>query len=378
LGKYEDCLKAGEAALVLNISAGDDQGKAQTLLGIAKAHAFHGHREKALKVGVMASELFRTLNMSGAFQQAALDVVVQSQLLLGKTDEALKSATSGVSSLEKAGEKAAALAAMRTLVNVYLAREEIQDALGASERAVEVSRELGDSAAQAAALDELARLRAAMGYLSDARLSADEALPLAREAGDAALEGRIMATIGASEDALAAPAVAFGSSEATAEEYAALELVRDAVEQKSVGDLQNAIAQCTKNWRIKGDMVEEILRPVIAADPHGAGAFWLAHRPDEIFAGDGADYQGVQLERIGTYFHFRQTMMGYGPGFRLMSATWRKGTSVGPNTGCCTVDLKEDHDEWEEYSKYHPGMLDCALQVGLARASGVPHSEDRQ
>ena len=47
LGKYEEGLKAAEAALVLSLDLGDERAKAYTLFSIAKAHVMHGMPAKA-------------------------------------------------------------------------------------------------------------------------------------------------------------------------------------------------------------------------------------------------------------------------------------------------------------------------------------------
>merc|ERR1712232_969795 len=80
--------------------------------------------------------------------------------------------------------------------------------------------------------------------------------------------------------------------------------------------------------------------------------------------------QSQHFDRRYIYFLFRMGGMGYGPGFRLLRTVYRKG-DAGPNaTGHTTLSIKEDHDEWEEFTGYHAGIYDCALQTGMAKAQG--------
>merc|ERR1719203_1642789 len=68
--------------------------------------------------------------------------------------------------------------------------------------------------------------------------------------------------------------------------------------------------------------------------------------------------------------------MGYGPGFRLMKTSFRKGPPATGELGAvdglkacgmASLTIKEDHDDWEEYCTYHAGIYDCALQAGAPR-----------
>lgn len=67
------------------------------------------------------------------------------------------------------------------------------------------------------------------------------------------------------------------------------------------------------------------------------------------------------------YFAFRHGAMGYGPGFRLIKSAYRLGDDRETRQGAGTLNLMDTCPDWEERTAWHPGILDCVLQVGATR-----------
>merc|ERR550525_67813 len=120
--------------------------------------------------------------------------------------------------------------------------------------------------------------------------------------------------------------------------------------------------------------------PVFERDPEDTAEFWDANQPEnwplpskpELNPDDQAENGHFAVarnfDRRWLYFSFRVGAMGYGPGFRLLKQSYRKGPPSYWAHGHSTLRLKDDHDDWEEYSGFHAGIMDCALQTGAARA----------
>jgi hypothetical protein len=140
------------------------------------------------------------------------------------------------------------------------------------------------------------------------------------------------------------------------------------------------------------DDVEAIIEPAMQKDPDGTLEFMRENHPEnwpveEEAAGKGKTIhesggvysdegerifkQSWYYDRRFFYFMFRMTGMGYGPGLRTLKTGFRQGeiSSTPGNLafGVSTMQLKDDHDDWEENTGWHPGLHDCALQTGSVR-----------
>jgi len=270
---------------------------------------------------------------------------------------------------------------MQSLVHVHAARGDETMALSVAREAVAVFRELGNKSLEASMLTEVAKLHSMGGQLEEARRVADEAALLYRDTGDFVGQAGAMRIMGAVEDAKVTQAKRF---EEEAESQALLTKLRDAVVERDAVVFKATLQEIYDNPYVNLDMAQELLQPLVDKDPDGVGKFYEENQPkkpiDVNWEGtdDGPDYAGTQLERQTTYFWMRVGMMGYGPGFRLLRTLFRKGQlKKGANCqGLGVLYIKDDFDDWEERSGFHPGILDCALQSQSARHYPMPHTSE--
>merc|ERR1711933_629537 len=143
--------------------------------------------------------------------------------------------------------------------------------------------------------------------------------------------------------------------------------------------------------------VEGVVEKEMSKDPEGTLEFMRENHPENwpieddavvpgktehksggIYSGEGERVfkHGWQYDRRFFYYMFRLNMMGYGPGLRTLRTAFRQGemTPTPGNLpfGISTMMLKDDHDDWEETTGWHPGLHDCALQTGSVRGYPLP------
>lgn len=134
------------------------------------------------------------------------------------------------------------------------------------------------------------------------------------------------------------------------------------------------LEKCYENENVFTENVEEIISPVIATDPDGLYQFFLDNQPEKWKVNPDEDQKfdsAQQFDRRLMYYAFRLGAMGYGPGFRLIKKAYRLGQNLENTQGYGTLNLMDNCPPWEERSQFHPGVLDCVLQVGAVR--GTPN-----
>lgn len=135
-----------------------------------------------------------------------------------------------------------------------------------------------------------------------------------------------------------------------------------------------ALEKCYENENVFTENVEEIISPVIETDPEGLYEFFLRNQPEKWKINPEEDRKSfdnsTSFDRRLMYYAFRLGAMGYGPGFRLIKSAHRLGKDLASSQGAGTLNLMDTCPDWEERVFWHPGILDCVLQVGAVR--GMP------
>ena len=104
LGRFEDGLRAAEAAMVICADCGDEVGQALCLLSLSKAHLLRGSPVKAKKASEKALNLFHEQN-SDLMAAAALEILVQALIKQEQRKEALQRAKQELLSFMGSGDK---------------------------------------------------------------------------------------------------------------------------------------------------------------------------------------------------------------------------------------------------------------------------------
>eukprot|EP00931_Biecheleriopsis_adriatica_P101774 TRINITY_DN76853_c0_g1_i1.p1 TRINITY_DN76853_c0_g1~~TRINITY_DN76853_c0_g1_i1.p1 ORF type:complete len:569 (-),score=176.22 TRINITY_DN76853_c0_g1_i1:54-1760(-) len=377
LGKYEDGLRAAEAALVIYIEHHDELGQALGLWKISKAHLVSSQPLKARKAAEKALSLFQVLS-SDALAACALEVLVDAMILLEQRKEALKLAKQELSSLLGASDKWAAPRARSSVVKALISLGKRKEALVEAENALTAAEELKSTRWQAWSLREVALLKLNAGKVDEARKAADRAMILFKNLGDLIGEagcneilGQAVEQRGAFEQTAA--------NEKEAEEL--IQRLKRAMETLDAPEFKEVLRLCYEHECVFTEHVEEACSPVIARDPQGMYEFFLRHQPDGKWKIDPEEERrfknSQQFDRRLMYYVFRLGGMGYGPGFRLNKTYYRLGSEPGHESHAVgTLNLMEECPDWEEKALWHPGVLDCVLQVGACRFTGKDLSEE--
>ena len=104
LGKYEDGLRAIEAAMVISVDGGDEVGQALCLLSLSKAHMLRGLPPKAKKASEKALNLFHEQD-SDLLAAQALEILVQALIGQEQRKDALQRAKQELQSFLGSGDK---------------------------------------------------------------------------------------------------------------------------------------------------------------------------------------------------------------------------------------------------------------------------------
>lgn len=161
--------------------------------------------------------------------------------------------------------------------------------------------------------------------------------------------------------------------EKAAKELEAEELIlqlKDAMLARDGPNFKSVLEKCYENENVFTENVEEIISPVIETDPEGLYEFFLRNQPEKWKVNPEEDQKfdnSTSFDRRLMYYAFRLGAMGYGPGFRLIKSAHRLGKDTTSAQGAGTLNLMDTCPDWEERVFWHPGILDCVLQVGAVR-----------
>mmetsp|Transcript_67147 Transcript_67147/g.151780 ORF Transcript_67147/g.151780 Transcript_67147/m.151780 type:complete len:553 (-) Transcript_67147:167-1825(-) len=373
LCKVDDGLKAAEAALVTYLGISDETGKACTLYSLGKAHIGNRQFQKAMKAGGMALEYFRKTG-STKCEQASLEIIVQGLIGMDAKAEALRQARQGAQQLQKSGDRLSAGLALMTVAKAYSAEGKQHEAVSVAKDAKGIFSELGDKKQEGYATCEISQLYTKVGQPDQGKESAEMAVKLLRGVQDVEGEAYALEMLGGAEDA---KAIMEQEMEVQKDVKEMVKKLRDALETRDGPAFKAALDKAYSSEMVEMDQVESALLPLIEKDPQGAREFWEANHPEnwpvpkEELTGDydidTKFAKAKSYDRRAMYIIFRYGMMGYGPSFRCLRQSYKKGQGFHAH-GQSTLMLKDDHEDWEEYTAWHAGLLDCALQTGGARA----------
>lgn len=376
LGKFEDGLRATEAAMVICVDCGDEVGQALCLLSLSKAHLVRGLPLKAKKASEKALNLFHEQS-SDLLAAAALEILVQALIGQEQRKEALQRAKQELLSFLGSGDKWAVPRMRGCLVTALRSMDRKKEALSEAERALEAAEELTRGQASPVpstlvveAMKHVAVLNMLTGKVDKAKELADRFLPMCRQLGD--LEGETLM------NELIGRAVQERGvfEEKAAKELEAEELIlqlKDAMLARDGPSFKSVLEKCYENENVFTENVEEIISPVIETDPEGLYEFFLRNQPEKWKINPEEDRKfdnSTSFDRRLMYYAFRLGAMGYGPGFRLIKSAHRLGKDLASSQGAGTLNLMDTCPDWEERVFWHPGILDCVLQVGAVR--GMP------
>lgn len=338
-----------------------------TLLKIAEAHVSYGQPAKAQKAAEIARATFEQLDCRQQ-EQDARDVLVRAMIARNAKKEALTQAREGVIRFDKVEDRRAVARSLLMVSTAHHALGEYRQALAAAERALESFKELGARRLQATALQQVATVHVADLRADEARTAAEDALRIYRTLGDFAGETDATELLGAIEDARGEiERMAEKESEATA----LIKRLKEALASRNGPEFKAVLEACYEHEHVYTEEVEQVVGPVIQQDPDGTYNFFLENQPEKWRIDPKEptkEFSEAQhFDRRQLYYWYRMGHMGYGPGFRLMSSTYRIGPKGEDSFGAASLALREEGPDWEEVAEFHPGMLDCVLQCGGAR-----------
>jgi tetratricopeptide (TPR) repeat protein len=387
MGQYENAMKAGEGAMVIFLRLKSPAGKVSTFTSIAAAHLANFQYKKALKAASLAIETSRELK-AAQWEATALDLAVDALIKSESFDEAVRQGKQGLVYIGKYKKKRITAKATTTVIRAYVARGSWREAMPVAKQALETFREIGDRQEEANMLLEIAKLNSSMGELDAAATAAEQSIPIFKLVGDEVGVKAATEMFGAQEDAKAVKEQEGERKAALKDKLKAFEKALDA---RNSADLKAALEALYADDSCTTEDVEKIMEPIIAGDPDGVYEFMKENveelDEDKPLTGHGPQHKGERVfdkwkkfDRRFLYYMFRVNMMGYGPGFRLLKTVYRMGDhDPDPRKypwGIATLTYKDDMDDWEVTTGYHPGLLDCALQTGSSRNPEFDYFQD--
>jgi len=367
LRKYEDGLRAAEAAMVIYNYCSNEAGQGLCLLSIAKAHLKFGQPLKAKKASEKALQLFQQ-HTSDMLASASMDVWVQAMIRLEQRKEGLQRAKQELSALLGSGDKWALPRMRGCVVKALVGMDKKKEAFAEAEKILDAARSLNSNRYKVEALQQMAALSMVLGQVDKAKQLAEELLPVCKELADLEAEAAAHEVIGKAVEHRGA------FEQKAAKEREAEDLIiklKQALQNRNGADFKDVLEQCYEHENVYTEDVEELIGPVIATDPEGLYKFFLSNQPEKWKIDPEDDrkfHTAQQFDRRLMYYAFRWGAMGYGPGFRLIKTAVRLQKDPGEGAHAMgTLDLMDNAPEWEEQVKWHAGMLDCVLQVSAAR-----------
>mmetsp|Transcript_97156 Transcript_97156/g.216754 ORF Transcript_97156/g.216754 Transcript_97156/m.216754 type:complete len:471 (-) Transcript_97156:62-1474(-) len=398
LMKYEEALKAGEAALVLALEAGDDESKAQVLHYIGEAHITAGQYAKAMKGLTMAQGLFASLGKLSN-QEATVELMVQALIGMGDSQNAVKVANDAVLRFHQIGQAMLEGKAKKIMVQALLADSDDGKAKLVAKEALVLFREAKDRNLEAGMLVELAQFNASLGKLDEAERMVMEASLIYKDLEDIMGIASTRDLLGAITDSRAALSHQAAGSEQVS---VLMQRMKKAIEDFSADDFDKVMTEIYDNEHVTQEAMDQVIAPLIAKDPESvqklletlpssAGIDHPEYQPlsekqsfspipprlghDDVFFRPAK--KGYPIDRRLMYLYSRWSGMGYGPNFRHGKTFYTKRPGKwDTSAGCQTQKCPPNNDTWEGVSGYlSAGILDCALMVTGTRFQNMEKAE---
>jgi len=327
--KPQEALLMAKESMTIFRNLGVADGEAQAMYTIVKAHCAKEEPQDALRV-----VKDRMSTASKKEQVLFTPAIVAAHLGSGDTDEAMAAATSGLEIAQDEGDRKGEGWMCYTEAEVHLAKEAVEKALSKANEALEVFLEVGDKMGESQAQ---AVLTAAYTMNNQAHKAPHRTVGLEQ------LGRLVEAIVGRNK-----------------------QLFFDAFEK-----LNSTLGVDQHDF-------DSVLKPIFkkdkdAEDFYKENSYEFYGMVYEKEAGGGHLKRAKNVDRLEMFIGQRFGSMGYGPSFRSVQATWRKGDTyfVGSGSHALSILQDETKENWEEVAMFqaHPGMMDAALQV-----QGIPHA----
>lgn len=328
--KPQEALLQAKESMTIFRNLGVPQGEAQALYTIVKAHVAKEEPQDALRV-----VKDRMSTASKKEQVLFTPAAAAAHLGSDDTDEALAAASSGLEIAQDEGDRRGEGWMHYTAAEVYLAKEKVESAVSSAHDALDAFQEVGDKLGESSAQ---AVLTAAYTMNNQAHKAPHRTVGLEQ------LGRLVEAIVGRNK-----------------------QLFYDAFEK-----LNSSLGVDQQDF-------DSVLKPIFKKDSEAEDFY-----KENSYAFYGMTYEkettghlkrAKNVDRLEMFLGQRFGSMGYGPSFRSVQATWRKGDpyTIGSGTHALSILQDETKENWEEVAMFqaHPGMMDAALQV-----QGIPHARN--
>ncbi|CAJ1330265.1 unnamed protein product [Effrenium voratum] len=317
------------------------------------------YRSKASEALTLAKEALVSFRRAGDKKKvAALKVVVDANMAMDKTFDAMMAASDELAMIKRTSDKQAEAEVSEMLAEVQISRGDSGSASQTLSDALVLYRDLSQKAGEAKMLQLLAGLKLRGSRTKEALSLAQQAVGLYQAMGDAKGEeackriiNRAYAESGDTDKAPDRP-----------EALKALEDLASAVENQDKSLWKNAIVNLNKSSAYTQHDVQQIFGAALKKDRRAAAGF--LQQMGVRSTGSAPELVIREVTRVFTYVGFRVGGLGYGPRFRCLQPTHGLMVQGDPNTmhavGC--MKIAEEADDWEKELQYHPGILDGCLQ----------------
>jgi len=325
--------------------------------------------QEALLMGKESMAIFRELDLTNG-EAEALHSIVKAY---GVKDEAADALRVVKDRMATAGKKAQVLFTPAA-ITAHLNNEDVDAALAAATDGLETAIDTEDRKGEAWMLYKVAEVRLAKEEVEEALAKTNEALDIFFEVGDkvgeAAAQALLTAAYTMNNQAHKAPHRVVGLEQ--------LGKLVEAIIGRNKNQFFEAFEKLNTTLGVDQKDFDAVLKPLFRKDKEA----------EEFYKESSYEFYGLVYEKERTTDHLRTAKnvdrlamfigqrfgsMGYGPSFRSVQATWRKGDTytIGSGTHALSIIQDETKENWEEVAVFqaHPGMMDAALQV-----QGIPHS----
>jgi hypothetical protein len=371
-GDYKGGISASFAAMALYGETGDEIGEATVLIELAEVQLKRSLAGEALSAALSALSIAQKKS-ADSLASTALVIAVNSYIALGQPSEALSIAKQLMAAARLAGNKKMEALALSSLAKAHAADKYLEVAVDTASEAVVAAEQLGDKALQAKLLEDIAGIHLAAEQLQAAKDAGDRAGVIYKELGDSKGMDSVKALSSSIDEALGKePEKKLKEDEQykidREMDMLALQAATEALMSR---DEKTFKTKYEKLYECKTLTPEDWSKAFANYDDQDSKSFMetcLNKRPGSYIR---------MINEVPFYCAFRYGGMHYGPGFRLNSLIMsnvdreifeEEALSLGVLSLWSSWDHVPNPEDWERLSGWHPGVLDCALQVSAMRS----------